>query len=110
MAEMKATAWVTSTEWAWIAFEVFKFYPGSVNPTNRNFRRLQIGNLLLRNAGTEDQDVVDIMNQKELGDRAKVFAFRRDNYRVRHNPTWDNASKENTVPEHLTGIKETPIS
>ena len=99
LGKMKHTAWVTSTEWAEIAKEVVKKYNSAVTPTNKNFTQMQLNsNLLVRNAGTEDQEVVNEMNRIELGDDAKVFAFRRDNWKTASgSPFYDKVYGENEI-------------
>ena len=83
LGKLVHTAWVTSTEWGELAAEVKGKYASAITPTNKNFTQMQINsNLLVRNAGTEDQEVVNEMNVIELGGDAKVFAFRRDNWRT----------------------------
>lgn len=82
LGEIHAVAWVTSTEWGEIAEELKKpDYEATTVPTNKNFRALKVApNLQLRNSGTEDQGVVNVMNNRELGEtNARVFAWRRDN-------------------------------
>lgn len=84
-----ARAFVTSTEWGQIADEIADEKMEVIDPTKpktipnpRNFRKLRIGKCLtLCNAETEDQAAVDAANQLELGEsRARLFAFRRDNF------------------------------
>jgi hypothetical protein len=84
LADISSTAWVTAREWGEIAEELKDpDYASTTVPTNKNFRALRVAkNLLLRNSGTDDQIVVNIMNQRELGEtNAAIFAFRRDNLR-----------------------------
>lgn len=76
------TAWVTSTEWGEIALELTGYdltQPGN-KPTPKNFTQIKIGNLLLKNSGTEDPEVVDLLNWKEIGEDYNLFTFRRDNF------------------------------
>ena len=84
LGDISATAWVTAREWGEIAKELKRpDYEATTVPTNKNFRTLRVAkNLLLRNSGTEDQIVVNIMNQRELGEtNSAIFAFRRDSLR-----------------------------
>ena len=84
LGDISSTAWVTAREWGEIAEELkHPDYEATTIPTNKNFRALRVAkNLLLRNSGTEDQIVVNIMNQRELGEtNSAIFAFRRDSLR-----------------------------
>jgi murein L,D-transpeptidase YcbB/YkuD len=86
LADISTTAWVTAREWGEIAAELKDpEYAATTVPTNKNFRALRVSkNLLLRNSGTDDQIVVNIMNQRELGETNEaIFAFRRDALRQR---------------------------
>ncbi len=82
LGEIEATAFVTSTEWGQIAEELKKpEYEATTIPTNKNFRALRVAkNLLLINSGTEHQIIVNIMNQRLLGEtNERLFEWRRDN-------------------------------
>lgn len=77
----QTTAWLTTTDWAKLAQEVKELTEEqgiNVGPTNANFQRCFVGkNLLLRNSGTDDQEVVNAMNWIEVGDKFEEFDFRR---------------------------------
>lgn len=81
-------AFVTSTEWAQIAKEIGAHDP--IDPTlplpkpaPGNFEAMKIGKCLtVINAGTEDADVVALMNVAEMGDDYAIFNFKRLNYRT----------------------------
>lgn len=82
LGDISVTAFVTSTEWGQIAEELKNpDYAGTVVPTPDNFAKLRVApNLLLCNSGTEDQETVNIINNRLLGEEnARVFAWRRDN-------------------------------
>lgn len=86
LGDISSTAWVTAREWGEIAEELKDpEYAATTVPTNKNFRALRVAkNLLLRNSGTDDQIVVNIMNQRELGPtNEQIFAWRRDALRQR---------------------------
>jgi murein L,D-transpeptidase YcbB/YkuD len=86
LADISTTAWVTAREWGEIATELKDpEYAATTVPTNKNFRALRVAkNLLLRNSGTDDQIIVNIMNQRELGETNEaIFEFRRDALRQR---------------------------
>lgn len=86
---LSKVAYVTSTEWGEIAKELEGFdvmdpsKPG-IKPNPANFRQMRIGKcLLLRNAGTEDQDVCDLLNAEALGtEDKKIFDFRKLNFQT----------------------------
>ena len=82
LADIKTTAWVTSTEWAELAREIKGEYGSSVTPSNANFGQIKIGeNLLLRNSGHDSQEDCDTANRALLGEEnIRLFAFRRDNW------------------------------
>lgn len=86
--QLHKVAWVTSTEWGQIAkelegYEVTDPSKPTVKPQPMNFRQMRIGKcLLLRNAGTEDQDVVDLLNIREMGSDKVIFDFRKNNLRT----------------------------
>ena len=82
-------AWVTSTEWGQMAkeletYEMIDPSKPTIRPNPLNFRQMKIGKCLtLRNAGTEDQDVVDLLNWREMGtEDKKIFEFRKTNFRT----------------------------
>lgn len=82
LGEMVHNAWVTATEWGEIAQEIADLERvGTVTakPLPATFKALKMGNLTLRNSGTDDQGWVNALNTEELGpiDAAK-FALRRD--------------------------------
>jgi hypothetical protein len=70
LGEFDCVAWLTSTEWGQLVAELKCDY-GSViaaQPDKQNFTEIRIDtNLILRNAGTEDQGVVNEMNVQSLG-------------------------------------------
>lgn len=68
---------VTSTHWGEIARELVVKYASQIPPSTQNFKRLKIGaNLLVLNAGTEDAEVVNHLNEAEA---ARVeFQARRE--------------------------------
>lgn len=71
---------VTSTHWGQIADEIKRQYAGSLMdpaglPKPQNFGRLKIGALMVINAGTEDQEVVNLMNEEDA--RSAQFQQRR---------------------------------
>lgn len=76
-------AWVTSTEWGEIALELtgYDLSQPDNKPTPKNFTQILVGrHLLVKNSGTEDQEVVDLMNWKEMGEDYSLFKFRKENY------------------------------
>jgi hypothetical protein len=82
LGEIEVTAFVTSQEWGQIAEELKEpRYEGTVVPTPANFAKLRVAhNLLLCNSGCEDQETVNILNNRLLGEEnARLFAWRRDN-------------------------------
>jgi hypothetical protein len=100
LADIKTTAWVTSTEWAELAREIKTEYGSSVTPTNKNFTQVQIEkNLIVRNAGTEDQQIVNLMNQEELGEKnLAILNFRKT--------AWQTGNRVLTAPKPEGGYIE----
>lgn len=82
LANIHVVAWLTATEWGDLAKEIGEEYYSSVTPSNQNFTQCRIGkNLLLRNSGTEDQEVVNEMNRLELGEEnLRILEFRKLNW------------------------------
>jgi len=71
---------VTSTHWGQIAAEIKRQYASALAdpsglPTPKNFDRLKIGMLTVINAGTEDGEVVNLMNEEDA--RNAQFQQRR---------------------------------
>ena len=80
LGEIHAVAYVTSKEWGEIAKELVEKYESAITPTNANFKQCYVGkNLLLRNAGTEDQGLVNALNYIEMEPFIEQFAWRREN-------------------------------
>lgn len=76
-------AMVTSSEWANLARELKEDYGSSITPTNINFTQVIISNLTIRNAETEDQDVVNLVNNELLGDEGRrLLEWRKSNWAV----------------------------
>jgi hypothetical protein len=61
-APTPSTMFVTATHWGQIAEELMREH--GVRLSNRNFSVLLVGCLRVVNAGTEDKDVVDVMNEE----------------------------------------------
>ena len=81
VAPVPSRFFVTSAHWGMIADEIRRDYPSSLIdplslPTPRTFKELQIGCLRVINAGTEDNEVVNLMNEEDA-DIAN-FAWKRD--------------------------------
>ncbi len=74
VAPKETVMWLTSANWAELAQEIRAKY--GKNPTPGTFRALRIRTLEVRNAGTEDQAVVNGMNV--LSARDAEFAPKRD--------------------------------
>lgn len=69
MLPVRTKLWVTSTNWGLIAQEVEDHYlePGQPKPSRANFARLNVGKkLLVINAGTEDEEVCQALNEPEF--------------------------------------------
>lgn len=81
LGNLHCCAFVTSSEWGILATEVAALALDDgikTAPTPANFQQCYIGkNLLLRNAGTEDQEVVNAMNWIEIGEHFPEFDHRR---------------------------------
>lgn len=82
-------AYVTSREWGEIAKELEGYdmidpSRPTIRPNPMNFKQMRIGKcLLLRNSGTEDQDVCDMLNMRELGEEdKKIYDFRKLNFQT----------------------------
>lgn len=82
MWDRQIVALVTSTEWAELARELKEDYGSSITPTNVNFTQVMIDkNLLIRNSGTEDQEVCNIANNIALGEEnLRLLEYRKANF------------------------------
>lgn len=76
---------VSSTHWGKIADEIGRQYASALAdpsglPTPKNFDRLKIGALTVINARTEDQEVVNLMNEEDA--RNAQFQQRRSAFQT----------------------------
>lgn len=68
--------WIRTSDWVKIACEVAAVRPaGAPLPTPQNFKSLTLGRLTAIHAGTDDQEVCDLLNVDEE---------RKSNFRAKH--------------------------
>lgn len=73
---------LTASHWGQVADEIKRQYPSALAnpaglPTPANFKALKIGALTVLNSGTDDDDVVNLMNEEDA--KRANFAWKRDN-------------------------------
>ena len=74
--------WVRTSDWVRIATEVAaKRDPGQPLPLPGNFQQLKIGALTAIHAGTDDQEVCDILNAPE--EEKSHFRAKHDRFAIR---------------------------